>query len=379
MTTQSNSAQRAEAAPNLRERAERLRDAAGRFVRRKTAEPSEGPERAPIATVSPALASMVTEWVRLAEVQDSGVLTDEEADAISPEWSRLHGEICRFPARSMADLTTKAPLYRYERDDERASCDGASTMPLRAWESVVHDIESLSTSCRSTPPAEPILAAITETRRLTDARTAAAALLQPAGSIDPLPEQDAAMEAFFAHVEGVLLKTVPTTAVGCAALARYAVEFLECNSFVLDEDEGNEHVRILGLIAQSPLLDELSSAPTPDDEEPVTLEGAASLSFEAYALDEPVLSPTEWGNKLNDQIWGLLLTDRLLRMGKAEMETFIREAGERNDETPEAMYRALDAAQVTLEGWGKLLDAARCRYMVAASSAVLGASHSVEG
>lgn len=43
--------------------------------------------------------------------------------------------------------------------------------------------------------ADPIFAAIEETQRLTDARTAAGKL--PLGSIDPLPEQDAAMEAQF--------------------------------------------------------------------------------------------------------------------------------------------------------------------------------------
>ena len=36
------------------------------------------------------------------------------------------------------------------------------------------------------------------------------------------------------------------------------------------------------------------------------------------------------------------------------------------------MLKALECAQQTFEGWGKLLDLARTRYMVAASSAVLG-------
>lgn len=103
--------------------------------------------------------------------------------------------------------------------------------------------------------ADPILAAIAETQRLTQARTVAAALPQPAGTIDPLPEQEAAADAFYAHVDNVLVKTVPTTAAGCAALARYAVEFLEDEGFALDEDHANEqHVRILGLIARSPML-----------------------------------------------------------------------------------------------------------------------------
>lgn len=103
--------------------------------------------------------------------------------------------------------------------------------------------------------ADPIMAAIAETRRLTIARIDALAVDLPPGTIDPTPEQNAATDAFFAHVNGVLLKTIPTTAAGCAALARFTVEFLEAEGYALDEDHANEqHVRILDLIARSPLL-----------------------------------------------------------------------------------------------------------------------------
>ncbi|MCJ2033052.1 hypothetical protein [Methylobacterium sp. J-068] len=120
---------------------------------------------------------------------------------------------------------------------------------------------------RTEAAPDPILAAIDETRRLTWARNRAANLPQPAGSIDPLPEQEAATNAFFAHVDDVLLKTVPTTAAGCAALARYTVEFLADEGFSLDEDQASEqHVRILDLIARSPLLDGVAPVipPAPD-------------------------------------------------------------------------------------------------------------------
>ncbi|MCJ2036458.1 hypothetical protein [Methylobacterium sp. J-068] len=88
---------------------------------------------------------------------------------------------------------------------------------------------------------DPIFTAIDTTRYLTAARKRADLLPQPAGSTDVLPEQDEAADAFFAHVDGVLLKTVPTTAAGCAALARFAVEFLADEGFSLDEDQANEH------------------------------------------------------------------------------------------------------------------------------------------
>ncbi|MCJ2043786.1 hypothetical protein MKK58_04440 [Methylobacterium sp. J-078] len=132
---------------------------------------------------------------------------------------------------------------------------------------------------------------------------------------------------------------------------------------------------VSSLVPASPTGEEDRTAPAsiPQSDEPATLESAATLSFDAYEFDDPILSPTEWGNRIQEQIWGLLLMDRLLRMGKAEMIAFISDAGQKNDATPEGMYRALDGAQVTLEGWGKALDLARTRYMVAASSAVLEA------
>lgn len=117
------------------------------------------------------------------------------------------------------------------------------------------DVDAAPSLPAAASAPDPIMAAIAETRRLQIAVGRASALPQPAGSIDPLPEQTAAMAASNAHIDNVLLKTVPTTAAGCAALARYAVEFLEENDFVLDEDLNNEqHVRVLGLIARSPML-----------------------------------------------------------------------------------------------------------------------------
>lgn len=114
---------------------------------------------------------------------------------------------------------------------------------------------------RSATVADPILAAIAETRRLTLARAVANNLPIPAGDLGPLPEQDAAMNAQFAHIDNVLLKTVPTTAAGCAALARYALDFLAADGWALDEDaNNNQHVRLLDLIARSPMLDSVTTA-----------------------------------------------------------------------------------------------------------------------
>lgn len=142
---------------------------------------------------------------------------------------------------------------------------------------------------------DPIFAVIAETQRLAVARTVAAQLPQPAGTIDPLPEQEAAADAFYAHVDDVLLKMVPTSAAGCSALARYAVEFLEAEGFALDEDQGNDqHVRILDLIARSPLLGgaPLSHPPVPDF-------SAMSVddlrrTYDAFKIATDVMGLTGW-------------------------------------------------------------------------------------
>lgn len=105
------------------------------------------------------------------------------------------------------------------------------------------------------PKADPIFAAINECRRLVAAVEAAEEIPQPAGRLEPLPEQREAFDALNRHVDDVVLQTVPTTARGCAALARYAAEFSATRGFEIDEDEhGTAHLRILGLIARSPLL-----------------------------------------------------------------------------------------------------------------------------
>lgn len=102
---------------------------------------------------------------------------------------------------------------------------------------------------------DPVLAAIQETERLQYAVDVASKVPQPPGMIDPLPEQKAAFDAFYAHIDNVLLKTVPTTAAGCAALARFVASYPRDRGFSLDEgDDGGQHLRILDLIARSPAL-----------------------------------------------------------------------------------------------------------------------------
>lgn len=99
---------------------------------------------------------------------------------------------------------------------------------------------------------DPIFGLIEEARRLTQEHGRLIAI--SADLPDSHPAWKAENEAHVAtweHVRGVLLKTVPTTAAGCVALARFACEFTEDQGVSL-EYESNDPV--LALIARSPAL-----------------------------------------------------------------------------------------------------------------------------
>ena len=156
--------------------------------------------------------------------------------------------------------------------------------------------------------ADPILAAIAETRRLHMERTRALNVDLPAGTLNPTPEQNAATDAFFAHVDGVLLQTVPTTAQGCAALARYASEFFAEEGFPLDENPNNDqHIRILDLIARSPMLDSLPKGrPLAPDLSGMS-DNALIRTYYAFKVASDIAGLTTWavldeagGNRLLD-------------------------------------------------------------------------------
>lgn len=205
----------------------------------------------------------------------------------------------RNPFIRLAKCDTARPSLR----DRAAALKASASRVIRR-----KPVDASAPAVAALPAADPIFAAIAETRRLAQVRTAAAALPQPAGSIDPLPEQEAAADAFYAHVDNVLLKTVPTTAAGCTALARYAVEFLEDEGFALDEDQANEqHVRVLGLIARSPML---SSEPMgrPFAPDLSNLSDAALIrTYDAFRHASDIAGLTTW--TLHDEAGGSRILD----------------------------------------------------------------------
>lgn len=94
---------------------------------------------------------------------------------------------------------------------------------------------------------DPVLAAVEEGRRLLAASREALRL--PDIGLDPHPDREAAQDAVWAHFRGPISSTVPTTARGCAELARYAGEFREFQGVEL----GDELAAILANIARSPM------------------------------------------------------------------------------------------------------------------------------
>ncbi|MCJ2045595.1 hypothetical protein MKK58_13780 [Methylobacterium sp. J-078] len=254
-------AKRDTARPSLRERAASLKASAARVIRRKPANAA-----AASASVAPTLAALVGEWTAMLDRENAGGQVGRDAEKLADQRIALHRAILAYPVTSLADFAAKAPAFRDQLEDVAPPHSHPQSIEFLSWQCVLRDLSDLA-FVRSAPAVDPIFAAIDTTRDLTSARNRADLLPQPAGSIDVLPEQDEAADAFFAHVDGVLLKTVPTTAAGCTALARYAVQFREDQGFNLDEDQSNEqHVRILDLIARSPLLDGAAPAmpPAPD-------------------------------------------------------------------------------------------------------------------
>ena len=141
--------------------------------------------------------------------------------------------------------------------------------------------------------------------------------------------------------------------------------------------EISHELNLGGLFALA-YADEYPVKSAEDDSHPATVEEAASLDFTAYAFDTPTRDPSGWMKEFAPRSLGMHIADRTLRMSKPELVAFIQEGGESDAEVPAAMLDALTTAQKTFEGWGKLLDVARCRYLVAGASAVLSQNTETE-
>ena len=103
------------------------------------------------------------------------------------------------------------------------------------------------------PRPDPIFALIEEAERLEAAHQAVFAEPYRAGRSDApdhIARRDAACEAKWSFVRGTVLKTVPTSAEGCKALARFAHDFLTAQG----SDWTDDAPLVLALIARSPLF-----------------------------------------------------------------------------------------------------------------------------
>lgn len=212
---------------------------------------------------------------------------------------------------------------------------------------------------------DPIIAAIEKDRAL------AAEHIRLLGISGSKPDDDPSWEpthdahdAQWKHWDEVLLKTVPLTPAGCAALAAYADEWVEREGLDLDEAGS----AILDLIAGSPALKTASTAAVEDDDEPFTAEKAAALQFDAFALDTPLGSPQDWLGHLSQHALAMHLGDRVPRMSKADAVAFIEEALQADHDTGDALFKMLRCAKEKFDDYSKLIAVAETRLLVAAST-----------
>ncbi|MFC6048051.1 hypothetical protein ACFPYM_09415 [Methylobacterium hispanicum] len=133
------------------------------------------------------------------------------------------------------------PAYQgYAASKMDARCDAAVIAMLTAPASASPDLSVV----------DPIFAAIEKDRALAAEHIRLLSISGSKPDDDPSwePTHDAS-DAQWEHWREALLKTVPTTAAGCAALARYANEWVEREGVGLDEDGA----KIFDLIGRSPL------------------------------------------------------------------------------------------------------------------------------
>ncbi|WP_010687730.1 hypothetical protein [Methylobacterium mesophilicum] len=118
-----------------------------------------------------------------------------------------------------------------------------------------------------------------------------------------------------------------------------------------------------------PAADPTEPAQAAEDGTPLTVEGAASLDRPTYDFsDVPLRSPQEWAETFCNQALGMHFADKTLRMSKPELVAFIREAAGGGEGVDETLYKAIDDARENLQGWAKLLDVARARFLVAGAT-----------
>lgn len=217
--------------------------------------------------------------------------------------------------------------------------------------------------------SDPVFAAIAASQQAEDAMAAfdndpEASRAQNASEIED--QLSGAQGAAFKAV----LATTPTTTAGLRALVEYTKKQNELilgddwRSKALQDDFGDVYLSLVAAI------EALHGTPAERDE-PVTVENAASLSFQAYTFDMPLRSPQEWAGEFTMHAIAMHIGDKTLRMTKPELMAFVRDAAKRGDDTDGIMWKALNAASSTFDGWAKFLHLASTRYLIAGASAAI--------
>lgn len=152
----------------------------------------------------------------------------------------------------------------FRRDDTRPSLrQRAAALKASAARVIRRQSRAAKTAAPDAPPgpplqADPIFAAIQKAHALHAVQQAAYAVCGDLPDAAPEwgPEREA-YRAWFDHIDNVLMRTVPTTAAGCVALARFAVDFCAEEEVPLSQNReagDTDNIVPLRLIAQSPAL-----------------------------------------------------------------------------------------------------------------------------
>lgn len=341
--------------------------------------PPPKPQPAPIAQ---ACDQAVRDWNAIQPTSRSEEWGDEQLDEALDTYDAVLQRAINEPSRDVVDLQAKARLLLHDLIEHTVGHDPDDEATLTVDEQltrvILREVGVLGALSGDTALAlrpDPIFAAI---RAHADARAAFSAMVNPQDKAwrrqHGLDTSDEAMAPAHAAYDAAneaeakawtdVTRVRPTTLPGVLALLRHA----EQHATEHDGMDGTPSAEeVFGIIANG--LAEIIALTETD--EPLTVESAATLCFQAYTFDTPLRSPREWVDEFNMHAVPMHVADKTLRMTKPELMAFVRDAAKRGDEMDELMMKALSAAASTFDGWAKFLHLAGTRYLIAGASVAI--------
>ncbi|MGH1592397.1 hypothetical protein ACRBEV_33300 (plasmid) [Methylobacterium phyllosphaerae] len=341
--------------------------------------PAAEPQAVPLAQ---ACDQAVRDWNAIQPTSRAEDWGDDQLDEALDAYDTVLQRAITEPSHDVADLQAKARLLLHDLLEHTIGHDPDDEAMLTVDEQltrvVLREVGTLGALSGGTALAsqpDPIFAAI---QAHTVARAAFAETVNPQDtawvreqggdtSDEAMAPAHAAYEAASAaeaQTWAALFEVRPTTLPGVLALLRHCQAWAPSND---GQDGAPAMEDVFGFIADG-LAAVTEEA---EDDGALTVESAATLSFQAYTFDTPLRSPQQWADEFSTHAIPMHIADRTLRMTKPELMAFIRDAAERGDGTDEIMMKALNATSSTFDGWAKLLHLAGTRYLIAGASVAI--------